>query len=209
MGMDAAAEVGESAGRCTASAAFAAAADGVGGEAAVAVVQAASLAVQEAMAAGKGANACVDTAGWANQFGADCPAMSEHCRDGAFLPGHEWSGGELFASPELNCCACGKPDDVPTPAPTPWTCARNPTCPLHSHNFPRHSRGCQLTKLASMYDFNGNPPITFPGVGLYTMMKIDKEEDNCCYKLEIQVFMCHVLRNGVPVSAVHVFAQSV
>jgi len=61
---------------------------------------------------GKGANACVDTAGWANQFGADCPAMSEHCRDGAFLPGHEWSRGELFASPELNCCACGKSSAV-------------------------------------------------------------------------------------------------
>ena len=54
---------------------------------------------------------CIDTPGWANQYGLDCAGyVSEgHCANGEFQPGHEWTTGQAFSNPETNCCACGAP----------------------------------------------------------------------------------------------------
>ena len=40
----------------------------------------------------------------------DCAAYvaKGYCRDGAFVPGMDWTGGEAFNHPERHCCACGK-----------------------------------------------------------------------------------------------------
>ena len=61
-------------------------------------------------AAAVAAVGCTDTAGWRNQFGADCASMvaDGHCKDGAFVADHEWAAGPDYSSPEKNCCACGK-----------------------------------------------------------------------------------------------------
>ena len=61
-------------------------------------------------AAAVAAVGCTDTAGWRNQFGADCASMvaDGHCKDGAFVADHEWAAGPDYGSPEKNCCACGK-----------------------------------------------------------------------------------------------------
>lgn len=57
------------------------------------------------------AEACTDTPGWLNQFGADCAVMVSdgHCEDGAFAVDsyHKWVAGPN-GSPEENCCSCGK-----------------------------------------------------------------------------------------------------
>ena len=51
---------------------------------------------------------CVDTPGWRNIFGAGCDALvtDGHCRDGAFIAGHEWAAGAQWGHPEHHCCAC-------------------------------------------------------------------------------------------------------
>ena len=61
-------------------------------------------------AAAVAAVGCTDTAGWLNQFDANCAAMAAegHCKGGAFVAGHEWAAGTDYGSPEKNCCACGK-----------------------------------------------------------------------------------------------------
>ena len=52
---------------------------------------------------------CTNTHDWKNRFGATCAEYEQkHCSDGAFVQGHEWTGGSNFNSPEENCCACGK-----------------------------------------------------------------------------------------------------
>eukprot|EP00966_Prymnesium_polylepis_P299282 6915771-Prymnesium_polylepis.1 len=66
---------------------------------------------------------CEDSAGWSNKFGATCRSYDDegHCSDGGFMPGHEWSGGAAFGSPELHCCVCGKapPERASSPSPPP------------------------------------------------------------------------------------------
>lgn len=50
---------------------------------------------------------CENTPGWHNKFGATCKEYEDqHCKDGSFLDGHAWTGGEQFNMPEKNCCAC-------------------------------------------------------------------------------------------------------
>ena len=52
--------------------------------------------------------ACVDVSGWTDIYGHSCDAYERdgHCRDGAFVPGHEWARGARWNHPESNCCAC-------------------------------------------------------------------------------------------------------
>lgn len=40
------------------------------------------------------------------------------------------------------------------------------------------------------------------------MLKVSKDESNCCYELEVQAFMCEVLRDGEAVSGSHRAASS-
>lgn len=51
---------------------------------------------------------CQDVAGWADRFGNKCDAYVRdgHCRNGAFVSGHEWARGAYWGRPEANCCAC-------------------------------------------------------------------------------------------------------
>lgn len=52
--------------------------------------------------------ACVDVPGWTDVYAHSCDAYERdgHCRDGAFVQGHEWARGARWNHPEFNCCAC-------------------------------------------------------------------------------------------------------
>ena len=52
--------------------------------------------------------ACVDVPGWTDVYAHSCDAYEHdgHCRDGAFVRGHEWARGARWNHPESNCCAC-------------------------------------------------------------------------------------------------------
>jgi len=64
---------------------------------------------------------CVDTPHWRNHYGATCSLYEAegHCRDGAFLPAHEYTAAAEFGSPWKHCCACGKGRGSPPPLPPP------------------------------------------------------------------------------------------
>ena len=53
------------------------------------------------------------------------------------------------------------------------------------------------------WGFNASPfyKFDFPGKGLYTFVKTQKDVSDCCYNLEVQGFMCNVLKGGIPVRA--------
>jgi hypothetical protein len=57
------------------------------------------------------------------------------------------------------------------------------------------------TKLSGKQLSDGGFPIAMPGKGLYTILKVSKDESNCCYDLEVQGFMCEVMRNKTAVRA--------
>eukprot|EP00808_Paulinella_micropora_P007749 g81599.t1 len=54
---------------------------------------------------------CVDTPSWSNGVQQTCASYITYgwCRNGAAVPGLEWTLGAGFLYPEENCCACGKP----------------------------------------------------------------------------------------------------
>merc|ERR1719362_2553732 len=57
---------------------------------------------------GKG-NQEPDNPGWQNGEGYDCSSYAQRwCENGGFKAGQEWTGGEKYNNPELNCVACGK-----------------------------------------------------------------------------------------------------
>ena len=53
---------------------------------------------------------CRDTPNWNNGNSVFTCSVYEanYCKDGGFLPGSEWVGGQTYNFPENNCCACGK-----------------------------------------------------------------------------------------------------
>ena len=55
-------------------------------------------------------------------------------------------------------------------------------------------------KLNTREKRNGGFPIAMPGRGLYKIAKVSKDESNCCYDLEVQGFMCEVMKNKTAVS---------
>ena len=59
---------------------------------------------------------------------------------------------------------------------------------------------CWLKNFAQTWAFDGGGTVVFPGTGLYQILKVAKDENNCCYELDVQAFMCQVLRDGTAVS---------
>ena len=57
------------------------------------------------------------------------------------------------------------------------------------------------TKLSGKQSRDGGFPIAMPGKGLYKILKVSKDESNCCYDLEVQGFMCEVMKNKTAVRA--------
>lgn len=84
-------------------------------------------------------------------------------------------------------------------------CSSAPTCSLHASDS---MDICWLKNFADAWAFDGGASVVFPGRGLYQMLKVSKDESNCCYELEVQAFMCEVLRDGEAVSGSHRAASS-
>jgi hypothetical protein len=95
-------------------------------------------------------------------------------------------------------------------------CASAPTCPAYSWQSGLALDTCSMkqygqtwglrtmyagTKLSGKQLSDGGFPIAMPGKGLYTILKVSKDESNCCYDLEVQGFMCEVMRNKTAVRA--------
>lgn len=144
----------------------------------------------EAQAADPG---CVDTPNWDNgnrrrtqRFCSNY--ASNWCENGAARPGSEWTLGSGFNYPENNCCVCGSA-----------TCATSGTCTAHQNDG---EAWCQLTSTARLHNFQATrlASNTFPGKGLYTLLSLERHVANCCYDLNVQVFMGEVKRQGATVS---------
>ena len=84
-------------------------------------------------------------------------------------------------------------------------CSSAPTCSAHSTQSGLALKKCSLKSLNSIWpdhgDFDAVFPVTMPGRGLYTILKVSKDESNCCYDLEVQGFMCEVMKNKTAVRA--------
>ena len=86
------------------------------------------------------------------------------------------------------------------PAALANQCSLAPTCSayeLHSGS----SAKCTMKHFGHTKSFNGGGPVQMPGKGLYKVLKVSKDESNCCFDLEVQGFMCEVLKNGTAVRA--------
>lgn len=79
-------------------------------------------------------------------------------------------------------------------------CSSSPTCPAYDTEA---SNQCFVKGYSHFWGFNASPfyKFDFPGKGLYTFVKTEKDVSSCCHKLEVQGFMCHVLKGGSPVRA--------
>ena len=80
-------------------------------------------------------------------------------------------------------------------------CSSAPTCPAYSWQSGLASSKCSLTGENLMMDFDGIFPVAMPGRGLYRILKVSKDESNCCYDLEVHGFMCEVINNKTAVRA--------
>ena len=92
-------------------------------------------------------------------------------------------------------------------------CASAPTCPEYSWQSGLASGTCTLKQYGTMMNFEANvlmatttgwrrkQPTILPGRGLYRIWKVSKDESNCCYDLEVQGFMCEVMKNKTAVRA--------
>tara|TARA_B100000795_G_scaffold86875_1_gene63230 strand:+ start:71 stop:904 length:834 start_codon:yes stop_codon:yes gene_type:complete len=80
-------------------------------------------------------------------------------------------------------------------------CSSAPTCSALSTQSGLASKTCWMKQYAQMWDFDGGSPVAMPGKGLYTILKVAKDESNCCYDLEVQGFMCEVMKNKTAVRA--------
>ena len=80
-------------------------------------------------------------------------------------------------------------------------CSSAPTCPSYSAQSGLASSKCSLKQFNHMMDFDGVFPVAMPGRGLYRILKVSKDESNCCYDLEVHGFMCEVMQNTTAVRA--------
>ena len=83
-------------------------------------------------------------------------------------------------------------------------CASAPTCPAYSWQSGLASARagtCWLKNFNHMMDFDGLFPVAMPGRGLYRILKVSKDESNCCYDLEVHGFSCEVMQNKTAVRA--------
>ena len=86
-------------------------------------------------------------------------------------------------------------------------CSSAPTCPSYSAQSGLASSTCSLKQFNHMLDFDGGFPVAMPGRGLYRIWKVSKDESNCCYDLEVQGFMCEVMKNKTAVRASFIMAK--
>jgi hypothetical protein len=79
------------------------------------------------------------------------------------------------------------------------SCSSSPTCLAHAGD---ENKQCFVKGYSHFWGFDTSPffKFAFPSKGLYTFVKTQKDTSDCCYDLEVQGFMCHVLREGSPVS---------
>ena len=76
------------------------------------------------------------------------------------------------------------------------------TCPL-AESDPTET--CFLKGYSHFWGFDASPfsKFDFPAKGLYTFAKVQKDTSDCCGDLEIEGFMCDILKNNTPVRAHH------
>ena len=83
-------------------------------------------------------------------------------------------------------------------------CSSSPTCPAHASDTHKE---CFVKGYSHFWGFDTSPffKFDFPGKGVYTFAKTQKDESDCCYDLEVQGFMCHVVAadGTTPVRALH------
>lgn len=86
-------------------------------------------------------------------------------------------------------------------------CSSSPTCPAHASDA---NKQCFLKGYSHFWGFDASPfmKFDFPGKGLYTFVKTQKDVSDCCYDVEVQGFMCHVLKDGSPVRTATLYARS-
>ena len=85
-------------------------------------------------------------------------------------------------------------------------CASAPTCPAYPWSDLTSSM-CSMKQFGHMRNFKGGSPTALPGRGLYRIWKVSKDESNCCYDLEVQGFMCEVMKNKTAVRASFIMAK--
>lgn len=77
-------------------------------------------------------------------------------------------------------------------------CASSPTCSLHAGDafkFP-----CRIKDINRISTWKSITGTNFPGLGLYTLLNISKDESDCCIDVKIQGFFCQAKRGGAAVS---------
>ena len=81
-------------------------------------------------------------------------------------------------------------------------CSSAPTCPAYApQDGPLANAWCSMRGFGLTWGMNSNGRVQMPGKGLYKIFKVSKDESNCCFDLEVQGFMCEVLKNGTAVRA--------
>ena len=65
------------------------------------------------------------------------------------------------------------------------------------------AKTCFLKGYSHFWGFDASPfsKFDFPAKGLYTFAKVQKDTSDCCGDLEIEGFMCDILKNNTPVRA--------
>ena len=74
------------------------------------------------------------------------------------------------------------------------------TCPVAASD---PTKTCFLKGYSHFWGFDTSAfsKFDFPAKGLYTFAKVQKDTSDCCGDLEIEGFMCDILKNNAPVRA--------
>ena len=84
-------------------------------------------------------------------------------------------------------------------------CSSSPTCPAHVFGPRPAHKECFLKGYSHFWGFDTSPyyKFPFPSKGLYTFAKVQKDTSDCCFGLEVQGFLCPILRGGSTVRTLH------
>ena len=80
------------------------------------------------------------------------------------------------------------------------SCSSSASCPAHESE---DTKTCYLKGYSHFWGFDTSSffKFDFPGKGMYTFVKSQKDTTDCCFDVEIQGFMCDVLKGGEVVRA--------